>query len=183
MLGRHVAPIAAVYLVAVDGLDSENNEKNRGIFRNLLSRHNQTTKLDYYQHDPKEFDYYVKNPTVDDLPILLRKFDDEGQDVWPWVWTHPNENGPHYVFVGMTAASVRRIQELRRQSAQNNILVVASEEILNSAAKDAGVDSSVYNECHCGIVTDADLQLLHVKSKILMLDDERIIAFDYLTIC
>ena len=143
-----------------------------------------TTKLDYYEHDESEFDYYVKNPTVDDLPILLKKFDDENQDVWPWIWTHPNsDNGPHYVFLGMNAATIQRIQELRGQSPNHNLLVIASQDALQKAARDAGVPFSVYHDCHCGLVTDAELQLLHVKSKILMLDDERVIAFDFLTIC
>ena len=145
------------------------------------------TNLDYeykQHHDPNDFDYYVKNPTADDLPVLLQKFDEEGLDVWPWVWTHPNENGPHHVFVGMDGHAVKRIEELRRASSQNNILIVASTETLDKAAEEAGYNSTdIYNDCHCGIVTDAELQLLHVKSKILMLDDERVIAFDYLTIC
>jgi hypothetical protein len=57
-------------------------------------------RLDYWDHDPNDFDYYVVNPTADDLPTLLRKFDHDGLDVWPWIWTQPNEHGPHYVFVG-----------------------------------------------------------------------------------
>mmetsp|Transcript_27099 Transcript_27099/g.65769 ORF Transcript_27099/g.65769 Transcript_27099/m.65769 type:complete len:179 (-) Transcript_27099:246-782(-) len=168
-LPRHLAPLitAGAYVVS-----SSNNSKKA------------TTKLDYYEHDESEFDYYVKNPTVEDLPVLLRKFDDENQDVWPWIWTHPNrDNGPHYVFIGMNAKTIGRIQEIRRQSLNHNLLVIASQEVLEEAAREAGVSFDVYHDCHCGMVTDAELQLLHVKSKILMLDDERVIAFDYLTIC
>lgn len=135
--------------------------------------------LDYWEHDPADFDYYVKNPTVDDLPVLLRKFDEEGLEVWPWVWTHPNNDGPHHVFVGMTKRTVQDIQRLRKESPQNNILIVATEDSLLAAA-DGSMD--VYHECQCGIVTDARLQLLHSDAKILMLNDERVIAFDYLTI-
>lgn len=146
-----------------------------------------------YHHDPKDFDYYVQHPTVDDLPILLQKFDQDGLEVWPWIWTHPNENGPHYVFLlqcGKTAtipiSVVHRVQELRKESPRNNILIILSdddESALHRAAKEAGVDANVFDQCHCGIVTGVNLELLNVRHKILMLDDERVIAFDYLTIC
>jgi hypothetical protein len=156
----------------------------------MIRSSNSTTRMESakaYDHDPKDFDYYVKHPTVDDLPILLKKFDDDGLEVWPWIWTHPNEDGPHYVFLGETISSsvVLRIQELRKQSPQNNILIVISddESALHRAAKEAGAETDIFDKCHCGIVTGVNLELLHVRNKILMLDDERVIAFDYLTIC
>ncbi|CAJ1945450.1 unnamed protein product [Cylindrotheca closterium] len=167
-VARRLSPLIAAGALTVS---SSNNSKAT------------MTKLDYYEHDASEFDYYVKNPTVEDLPILLKKFDDENLDVWPWIWTHPNsDNGPHYVFLGMDAKTIGRIQEIRSQSPNHNLLVIASREVLEQAAKEAGVPFGVYHDCHCGMVTDAELQLLHVKSKILMLDDERVIAFDYLII-
>jgi hypothetical protein len=138
-----------------------------------------TTKLDYWTHDPKDFDVYIINPTSDDLPYLLHKFDVEGLDVWPWIWTRPNDDGPHYVFIGVTPYVVQNIREIRAASPQNNILIVASEESLKVAAGD---DPGVYARCLCGIVTDSKLQLLNHEAKILMLQDERVVAFDYLTI-
>lgn len=42
---------------------------------------------------------------------------------------------------------------------------------------EAGLEDTVYENCHCGIVCDAKLQLLNVNSKILMLDDERVVSF------
>ena len=140
-----------------------------------------------YEHDVEDFDYYLQNPTVDDLPVLLHKFDNEGQEVWPWIWTHPNADGPHHVFVGKTLTSdiVHRIQKLRDESPQSNILILISEneESLHRAAAEAGTDASVFARCHCGIVSGVSLELLNVEHKILMLDDERVVAFDYLTIC
>mmetsp|Transcript_61942 Transcript_61942/g.151358 ORF Transcript_61942/g.151358 Transcript_61942/m.151358 type:complete len:211 (-) Transcript_61942:866-1498(-) len=194
LLPKTMAVTGATGVVALVATSRESdvradNSKNSNNGYYCMDTNSMTyTNLDYeykQQHDPNDFDYYVKNPTVDDLPILLQKFDEEGLDVWPWIWTHPNENGPHHVFVGMTGESVKRIVELRRASSpQNNILVVASTETLEEAAHEAGYDSTdIYNDCNCGIVTDSELELLHVKSKILMLDDERVIAFDYLTIC
>ncbi len=140
-----------------------------------------------YTHKVEDFDYYLQNATVDDLPVLLHKFDHEGQDVWPWIWTHPKEDGPHHVFVGKTITSdiVHRIQKIRSESPQNNILILIAENeaSLHQAAAEAGTDASVFDRCHCGIVTGVSLELLNVEHKILMLDDERVIAFDYLTIC
>ena len=163
-----------------------------------LIAHNQstTTSLESakaYDHDPRDFDYYVKNPTVDDLPVLLHKFDEENQEVWPWIWTHPNGNGPHHVFVVTAESSgqsiqeklIQRIVELRKESPQNNILIVISnpdDAILRQAAKEAGLEDAI-DYSHCGVVTNVDVQLLNSHHKILMLDDERVIAYDHLTIC
>ena len=137
------------------------------------------TSCDYWDHNPQDFDCYVRNPTIADLPVLLDKFDNEGLEVWPWIWTHPNEDGPHHVFVGVNEHIVQQIQELRKASPQNNILVIASQDSLQKAAKG---HLEIYDECHCGLVTDAQMQLLHHEAKILMLSDERVIAFDFLTI-
>lgn len=136
-------------------------------------------RLDHYEHDPADFDYYVRNPTVEDLPVLLHKFDVENLEVWPWIWTHPNSNGPHYVFHGVTAETIIQIRQIRAASVQNNILIIADSASLEKAAV---ADPNVYSECHCGLVTDSTLQLLNAKAKILMLQDERVIAFDYLVI-
>jgi hypothetical protein len=140
-----------------------------------------------YEHDPNDFDYYVSHPTAEDLPDLLDRFDNHGQDVWPWIWTHPNENGPHHVFVGknIDADIVRRIQYLREESSRNNILILIQddEESLKRVAASAGMDERFFDKCHCGVVTGVTLELLNATHKILMLDDERVVAFDYLTIC
>ena len=71
-----------------------------------------------------------------------------------------------------------RIKKLRAWSDRNNILVVAGEEELREASGEEGME--VYERCHCGIVMDAELELLNEESKILMLSDERVIAYDYL---
>eukprot|EP00977_Amphora_coffeiformis_P000876 scaffold190_cov171-Amphora_coffeaeformis.AAC.1 len=138
-----------------------------------------TVRLDYWEHDEKDFDVYIKNPTADDLPILLKKFDEEGLEVWPWIWTHPNSNGPHFVFIGLNEFYVDEIKRIRAASPNNNILVVANEESLKKATKH---DPGVLHQCQCGVVTDSSLALLNAKAKILMLKDERVIAYDYLTI-
>lgn len=134
----------------------------------------------YWEHDPKDFDFYITNPTAKDLPVLLHKFDVEGLEVWPWIWTHPNNDGPHYVFYGINETIVQQIREIRAASPQNNILIIAASS--KSLEEAAGDDPDVYIRCHCGIVTDSPVELLNHEAKILMLKDERVIAFDYLTI-
>lgn len=194
---RYIVPISAATVSIVDGTklvfiadadpNRQNQQTNRSSLlwtRSLSTSQSQCAKA--YEHDPRDFDYYIQKPTADDLPTLLHKFDDDGLEVWPWIWTHPNDNGPHYVFIGKTVTStiVQRIQEIREESPQNNILIIISddESTLQQAAKEAGADESVFDRCHCGIVTGANLELLNIKNKILMLDDERVITFDYLTI-
>lgn len=142
---------------------------------------NGVTQLEYWEHDPKDFDLYISKPTAKDLPILLQKFEEEGKEVWPWIWTHPNNDGPHYVFVGICEETLVRIQRLRDESNQNNILIIASEERLRAVAN-AKNDPNVYERCQCGLVIDSKVEILNHEAKILMLDDERVIAFDCLTI-
>lgn len=146
----------------------------------LHSSQTAVTKLEYWEHDPADFDYYVSNPTIEDLPILLHKFDVLNMEVWPWIWTHPNtNNGPHHVFVGISEDSLDEIQRLRNESERNNILVIASEEKLKEVASKRN-DPEIYERCQCGLVVDSKLELLNHEAKILMLDDERVIAFDRL---
>ena len=140
-----------------------------------------TTQMDYLEHDEQDYDIYIKNPTAADLPFLLNQFDEHGKEVWPWIWTHPNEAGPHIVFIGVNVDTLEQIRKLRSKSTAYNILVIASEEAIVQAANEAG-DPKVYEETHCGIVSDATLELLNVEEKILMLSDERVISFDSLTI-
>jgi hypothetical protein len=151
------------------------------ITTNTSSASSSITRLEYWEHDPKDFDVYISNPTIKDLPILLHKFDKEGLEVWPWIWTHPNNDGPHHVFIGVDENSLVRIQQLRDDSNQNNILIIASEENLRDVAS-ARNDPNIYERCQCGIVVDSKVKLLNHEAKILMLDDERVVAFDCLTL-
>lgn len=139
----------------------------------------------YWDHDPKDFDVYIPKSemTKNHLPYLLHKFDNEGLEVWPWIWTHPNDDGPHHVFVGVSDRILDQIEELRKEERQeqNNILIIASQESLDKVAI-ARNDKDIYHRCQCGLVTDSHLELLHEEKKLLMLADERIVSFDYLTI-
>ena len=139
------------------------------------------TRLDCLEHDPRDYDLYIRNPTADDLPRLMERFEEHGEEVWPWIWTHPNEDGPHHVFVGVDRTILERIRELRKMSPKNNILLIARDEDLRRAAAD-GDCGDVCEEGLVGVVSDATLRLLNVEAKLLMLSDERVLAFDYLTI-
>lgn len=186
--GTREPPTSRIQRVGVVGDDMMSTLLHLDLLR--FSTFSHTTLMESskaYEHDANDFDYYVRNPTAQDLPVLLDKFDNQDQEVWPWIWTHPNENGPHHVFVGkrINGDIVRRIQLLREESPQNNILILIEDDetSLEQAAASAGVHVDVFDRCHCGIVTGVNLELLNTEHKILMLDDERVVAFDYLTIC
>lgn len=150
-------------------------------FGSLVSHNKDKSKcrLDYWEHDPKDFDVYIRNPTADDLPVLLEKFEEDGLEVWPWVWCHPNDNGPHFVFIGLNEFYIQEIKRIRAESPNNNILVIANEATIKEATAKC---PNVLNDCHCGTVVDSSLALINVRARILMLKDERVISYDYLTI-
>lgn len=152
----------------------------------LYQQENQNvTHMEYWDHDPNDFDIYIAKSemTKDHLPYLLHKFDNEGLDVWPWIWTHPNDDGPHHVFLGVSDRILDQIEKLRKEEHQekNNILIIASQHALDKVAIERN-DKDIYSRCQCGLVTDTHLELLNEEKKILMLADERIISFDYLTL-
>jgi len=121
-----------------------------------------------------EYDVYVRHPRVEDLKILVERFEKGGQDVWPWVWTWRNANGPHHVYLGLTRDCVGDIERLSREN--NNVLVIASERECSRVATAEQLAS-----WQCGVI-DGKIKLLDVENKMLMLADERIICFDRLII-
>ena len=124
-----------------------------------------------------EFDVYITRPTTSDLRPLVAQFQD-GLEVWPWVWTWRNRDGPHHVFVGLNADTIPEIERLAKESPRNNIMIVAApppEEMHKLAPR------KFYQDCQCGVI-ESEVALMDVKAKIMMLDDERIICFDRCTI-
>ena len=121
-----------------------------------------------------EYDVYVRHPRVEDLKILVERFEKGGQDVWPWVWTWRNANGPHHVYLGLTRDCVGDIERLSREN--NNVLIIASERECSRVATAEQLAS-----WQCGVI-DGKIKLLDVENKMLMLADERIICFDRLII-
>ena len=109
------------------------------------------------------------------MPILMKGFQ-AGKEVWPWIWTQPNEDGPHFVFVGQLSDKV--LAEIRDllQDPNNNVLIIASRQQFDVVPNKKELLD------HCGVVLDASITLLNQDERMLMLDDERVISFDRLTV-
>lgn len=133
-------------------------------------------KLERQGFTRESFDVYIENPTKEDLKGLLQQFE-EGKEVWPWIWTWRNANGPHYVFVGTDSCSDEKIKQLANASVRNNILVITDNKsrLLNS-------DREFYYKHRCGLIENVSIAEMDVEEKIIMLDDERVIVFDELHI-
>jgi hypothetical protein len=94
----------------------------------------------------------------------------------PWLWTQRNEDGPHYVFVGVTKDTLSKCQQISSASPQHNILLIADEsEIVKYATADD------FYKARCAI-HDAKPIEIDWENKILLLGDERLVEFDELVI-
>ena len=133
-------------------------------------------KLERQGFTRESFDVYIENPTKEDLKGLLQQFE-EGKEVWPWIWTWRNANGPHYVFVGTDSCSDEKIKQLANASVRNNILVITDNKsrLLHS-------DREFYYKHRCGLIENVSIAEMDTEEKIIMLDDERVIVFDELHI-
>ena len=124
----------------------------------------------------QDFDMYIDNPTRDDL-IKLYKAHQNGNEVWPWIWTQPNSNGPHHVFIGpISIEDLKQIKKLKETIPNCNLLVITTEESLKSLPEG---EQSLYRY-ECGLVIDTPVKLLDSENKILMLEDERVINYTML---
>jgi len=74
----------------------------------------------------------------------------------------------------LTDKVLRDIQRLLKKSPNNNIMIITTQEQLQSVSPDMIQ--------MCGIVTDAKVKILNMRDKMLMLHDERVIAFDHLVV-
>lgn len=124
-----------------------------------------------------EFDVYVDQPTVRDLRPLVAQWQ-QGLEVWPWVWTWRNRDGPHHVFVGVNPDTIVEIERLAKESPRNNVMIVAAPPV---AELHKLAPPQFYDDCQCGVI-ESEVALMDVKAKIMMLDDERILCFDRCTI-
>ena len=120
-----------------------------------------------------DFDMYIDNPTRSDL-IKLYTAHQKGYEVWPWIWTQPNSNGPHHVFVGpISTDDLKQIKKLKDTIPNCNLLVITTEESLKSLPEG---EESLY-QYECGLIIDTPVKLLDSENKILMLEDERVINY------
>jgi hypothetical protein len=127
---------------------------------------------EHYGHNGAgDFDIYLTSVKKEDLKFLFRA-NQEGLDVWPWIWTQPNESGPHHVFVGeIKEEQLEEIKKLKETVPNINILVISNSESVHKL----GVDR-LY-ELECGIVLDTQIELADLENRMIMLEDERIICF------
>ena len=120
-----------------------------------------------------DYDMYIDNPTSSDL-IKLYKAHQNGNEVWPWIWTQTNTNGPHHVFVGpISIEDLKQIKKLKDTIPNCNLLVITTNESLQSLPEG---EESLY-QYECGLVIDTPVTLLDSENKILMLEDERVINY------
>ena len=115
-----------------------------------------------------------------DLPGLLAAWRaSPSEETWPWVWTQPNAAGPHHVFLGFGPDTLSHIA-LARADARNNLPVVlpeAGEEDGDALARHGATEAQLF-ELGCAVIR-ANVAQLDAGSKLLLLSDERIVAFDY----
>jgi len=123
-----------------------------------------------------DFDLYIAKPLRRDL-IDLYNANQNGKNVWPWIWTQHNSNGPHHVFVGkVTMEQIGKIKNLRQNVPNVNILVITDGESVKQL--EGGVHC--LNELECGLVIDTNVQITDHDNQMIMLEDERIICFTQL---
>lgn len=112
------------------------------------------------------------------LGLLKRWQSSEEEETWPWVWTQRNPNGPHFVFVGVDAYTLRACEVACESSETHNLtLVVRSLSDLD----EAGYSPTDFYAQRCAIIESCPSQI-DFHHKILMLEDERIVCYDTLTL-
>ena len=110
-----------------------------------------------------------------DLPALMARWQAAGSaESWPWVWCQRNPTGPHHVFVGLGAGTLDQIRAVTAASTANNITVVLAD---SGDLARAGVTEAHLHALGCAVIFEPVAQV-DVASKLLMLRDERILAFD-----
>ena len=100
-------------------------------------------------------------------------------ETWPWVWVWHNKNGPHHVFYGVDDTTLALARAMARASPRNNGLL-----IVDSIERDItqkGYSEADFHGQRCGIIESAPAQI-DPRAKVLMTQDERIIAYDALNI-
>ena len=110
-----------------------------------------------------------------DLPRIMAQWQAGGEETWPWVWCQRNPTGPHFVFVGFTAGSLDQVRAVAAASSANNITVVLAKGGDELAA--VGVSEAQLHALGCAIIHEPVAQI-DAGAKLLMLRDERILAYD-----
>ena len=110
-----------------------------------------------------------------DLPRLVAQWQaSDNEETWPWVWCQHNPTGPHHVFVGLGAGTLAQIRGVSAADASNNITVVIRDD--GELAR-RGLSEAQLHALRCAVVRERVAQI-DAESKLLMLRDERVIAYD-----
>ena len=115
-----------------------------------------------------------------DLPALVALWRaSPDAETWPWVWCQHNPTGPHHVFVGFSGARTLAAIAGASADAGNNLTVIITPRDDEALAR-AGVSDAVLHGLRCAIVRSSVAQV-DAEARLLMLEDERIVAYDFAT--
>lgn len=119
---------------------------------------------------------YIHHKQEFDLANLVKLWEKQtGEESWPWVWTWHNSVGPHHVFIGLSEDTLRQLRYLAKEKVNNNMtLVVKSVKDIDDFPD---VDIKEIWAARCAVI-ESDVRQLDTQSKMLMLEDERIICYD-----
>ena len=115
-----------------------------------------------------------------DLPALVALWRASPDvETWPWVWCQHNPTGPHHVFVGFAGArSLAAIASASADAGNNLTVVLAPRD--DAALARAGVTDAALHGLRCAIVRTTVAQV-DAAARLLLLEDERIVAYDFAT--
>ena len=101
----------------------------------------------------------------------------KGEESWPWIWTWHNPVGPHHVFIELNEYTLSHVRRISSESERNNLTVVVKS---IDDLKAFNLAPELLYENRCAIIEGVVLNQLDSENKIIMLNDERIICYDYL---
>lgn len=112
-----------------------------------------------------------------DLPALVALWRSSPDETWPWVWCAHNPTGPHHVFVGFGGACTLAAIASASADTGNNVTVVLAPRDDAALARAGVTDATLYG-LRCAVVRATVVQV-DAPAKLLMLSDERIVAYDF----
>lgn len=114
-----------------------------------------------------------------DLPALVALWRSSPDETWPWVWCAHNPTGPHHVFVGFGGACTLAAIASASADAGNNVTVVLTPRDDAALARVGVTDATLFG-LRCAVVR-ATVAQVDAPTELLMLSDERIVAYDFAT--
>jgi len=119
-------------------------------------------------------DAFKKQTYEWDLAKLLHLWETSDGESWPWVWCRHNPNGPHHVFLGISANTLDETAAISKANVRNNLTVIVHS--MEDIEKYTTAEQLYMNRC---AIIAVPLQQIDTEHKIMMLRDERIICYDF----